>query len=277
MASRRSNPSSKLRVLRAEKFLFPLKIPLAFAVFHGGFGALVVGAGAALGLAGGLSLAMVPVLVCIFLAGAMLVVGLTMSKTAWKKARKAQDPGPRGGAAEGMEAAGAEALCNPQLEDYFSSIKSELTQVDRLAADAAGELVASFKYISQLTRSQQDISLAIAAAAAAAGGEPVGLLLERQAVIADQIEHEVEAAVRSLQFGDLVAQLLNHTMIRVDAIGAALQRVDLVDAGQDGGEASCEAGQFHRGVSRAVMLANGASRRKPVVQHGMQTGEIELF
>ena len=35
------------------KILFPLKIPLAFAVFHGGFGAFVIGAGAALGLARG--------------------------------------------------------------------------------------------------------------------------------------------------------------------------------------------------------------------------------
>ncbi len=96
-------------------------------------------------------------------------------------------------------------------------------------------------------------------------------------MIAAQIEQEVDAAVTALQFGDLVAQLLNHAMVRVDAIGAALQRIDLLDAGQEGGEHVCKPRQFHEGVSKAVMLADTASRGRPAVEHGMQTGAIELF
>lgn len=260
-----------MRGAGARKQMLLLCAALALIVVAGGLQIRM------LGLGGGFGAPVIPVLVSILLAGVLLALSLTISKAAWKRARKTQDPEPGIQAAAGAAGGGMEVFCNPQLDDYFSSIKSELSQVDRLAADAAAELVASFKNISKLTRFQQDISLAITAAVAREGGDPPGQFLERQAAVAEQIEQEVEAAVRTLQFGDLVAQLLNHTMIRVDAIGAALQRVDLLDAGKDGVEPSCEAGQFHAGVSRAVMLANAASRRKPVVQHGMQTGEIELF
>ncbi len=143
------------------------------------------------------------------------------------------------------------------LDDYFAGIRGELNQVDRLVGDAAGDLVASFKHIGKLTRSQQEVSLAIAQKAAPAGSEPFGQLLDKQAAIAEQIEQEVDAAVTSLQFGDLAAQLLGHTMIRIEALGAALRRIG--------------------GISRAVMAANAATGRKPVVQQGMQGGGIELF
>ncbi|MBI4292047.1 MAG: hypothetical protein HY661_11255 [Betaproteobacteria bacterium] len=161
----------------------------------------------------------------------------------------------------------------PLLDDYFAGIKNELNQADRLSGDAVGELVASFKHIGNLTRSQQDIALAIAAAALSA--EPMGPLLERQTMIAGQIEREVDAAVTALQFGDLVAQLLDHAMVRVDAIGAALQRIASPDAAEDAGEPKPR--QFHEAVSKAVMLANSASRGRPAIEHGMQTGAIELF
>jgi hypothetical protein len=154
-----------------------------------------------------------------------------------------------------------------------------MIQVDRLVGDAVGNLVASFKYIGKLTRSQQEISQAIAQSAAIGSGtgEPAGQLLERQTVIADQIDQELDAAVTSLQFGDLVAQLLSHTMIRVEALGAALQRIDWQDAEQASGELARKPQRIHQGICRAVTAANAASRRKPVVQHGMQTGGVELF
>ncbi len=99
--------------------------------------------------------------------------------------------------------------------------------------DAVGELIASFKYISTLARSQQEISLSIVQTAASAqrdsNGEPVEHLLERQQMIIDQIEQEVDVAVACMQFGDLATQLLSRTMIRIEALGTALQRVDAQD------------------------------------------------
>lgn len=172
-------------------------------------------------------------------------------------------------------------FCNSQLDDYFAGIHGELSQANKLVSDAVGDLVASFKYIGKLTRSQQEISRAIAQSAAigsgAGTGELAGQLLERQTEIADQIEQEADAAVTSLQFGDLVAQLLSHSMIRVEALGTALARIDRQDAEQESGELAWKPRRIHEGISRAVTAANASSRGKPVVQHGMQTGEVELF
>ncbi len=171
-------------------------------------------------------------------------------------------------------------FCNSQLDDYFAGVKGELSQVERLVGDAVGDLVASFKYISKLAHSQQEISLSIAQTAAGAGGsgngESVEHLLERQKEIIDQIGQEVDTAVTSMQFGDLATQLLNHTMIRIEALGTALQRVDAQDV-TAGGDTVYKPHRFHEGVAKAVTAANAVTREKPVGQQGMSAGDIDLF
>ena len=171
-------------------------------------------------------------------------------------------------------------FCNFQLDDYFAGVKGELNQVERLVGDAVGELIASFKHISKLARSQQEISLSIAQTAAGAqggsNGESMEHLLQRQKAIIDQIEQEVDAAVTCMQFGDLATQLLSHTMIRIEALGTALQRVDAQDV-TAGGDTVYKPHQFHEGVAKAVTAANALSREKPVGQQGMRAGDIDLF
>lgn len=171
-------------------------------------------------------------------------------------------------------------FCNSQLDDYFAGVKGELDQVERLVSDATGDLIASFKYISKLARSQQEISLSIAQSTADAqqnnDGESVGHLLVRQKAIVNQIEQEVDAAVTSMQFGDLVVQLLDHAMIRIEALGTALQRVDTQDM-TAGGNTVYKPHRFHEGVAKAVAAANAVTREKPVRQQGMSAGDIDLF
>ena len=230
---------------------------------------------------GGLTVLLMSALISMALAGALIALGLMTPKAKHEPVTAAEDPAAEHGAGVDLAAQDMKVFCNSQLDDYFAGIKSELNQVDRLVGDAVGNLVASFKYIGKLTRSQQEISQAIARSAAfgreAGTGEPAGQLLARQTVITGQIEQEVDAAVISRQFGDLVAQLLAHTKFRVDAIGAALQRIDRYDAEQESGELAWKPWRIHKGISMAVCAANAASRGKPVVQHGMQIGEVELF
>lgn len=228
---------------------------------------------------GGMTVPLVSALISMALAGALIALGLMIPKAKHEPATASEDPTAERGTAVDPGAHDMKVFCRSQLDDYFSGIKGELSQADRLVGDAVGDLVASFKYMGKLTRSQQEISQAIAQSVAIGygAGEPVGHLQERQTVIAGQIEQEVDAAVTSLQFGDLVAQLLSHTMIRVEALGAALQRIDRQDAEQESGELAWQPRRIHEGISRAVTAANAASRGKPVVQHGMQTGEVELF
>lgn len=167
-------------------------------------------------------------------------------------------------------------LCNAEADEYFMSIKGELNQIDRLVSDAVNNLVINFKYISKLTKSHHDMVLAIEKMAAPEGSKPILELLEKQMVIADRIEQELEMAITSLQFGDLVTQLLAHTTHQIEMLNVELQRFDR----QGGLKNKSENKTLHtiqEGISRAVDLAKTKSKRKPVVQQGMQTGDIEFF
>lgn len=167
-------------------------------------------------------------------------------------------------------------LCTAEADEYFMSIKGELNQIDRLVSDAVNNLVINFRYISELTKSHHDMVLAIEKMAAPEGSKPILELLEKQMVIADKIEQELEMAVTSLQFGDLVTQLLAHTTHQVEMLNMELQRVDRQSNWKKKiGKESLHT--IHEGISKAVDVAKIKSKRKPVVQQGMQMGDIELF
>ena len=167
-----------------------------------------------------------------------------------------------------------EALCSVEADEYFMNIKEELNQIDRLVSDAVNNLVVNFRYISKLTKSHHDMVLAIEKMAAPEGSKSILALLEKQMIIADKIEQELEMTVTSLQFGDLVTQLLAHTARQVETLNMELQRIDR-QSNWKGGNTTLQA--MHEGISKALNMANTKSKRKPVVQQGMQMGDIELF
>jgi len=167
-------------------------------------------------------------------------------------------------------------LCNAEADEYFMSIKGELNQVDRLVSDAVNNLVINFGYISKLTKSHHEMVLAIEKMAAPEGSKPILELLEKQMVIADKIEQELEMVVTSLQFGDLVTQLLAHTSRQVEALNIELQCIERQRGWRENvGKNTLDT--IHEDVSKAVNMAKTKSKRKPVVQQGMQMGDIELF
>lgn len=166
-----------------------------------------------------------------------------------------------------------EMLCSADAEEYFMNIKEDLTQVDRLVSDAVNNLVVNFKYISKLTKTHHEMVLAIEKMAVPEKRRPIIELLEKQMIIADKIEQELEMTVTSLQFGDLVTQLLAHTVKQVESLNVELQRIDRQGSWKN--EPSLQGKQA--GVSKAVSVANTKSKKKPVVQQGMQMGDIELF
>ncbi|QOJ22767.1 MAG: hypothetical protein HRU78_03115 [Gammaproteobacteria bacterium] len=169
-----------------------------------------------------------------------------------------------------------DVLCTAEADEYFMSIKGELSQVDRLVSDAVNNLVINFRYISKLTKSHHDMVLAIERMAAPEGSKPILELLEKQMVIADKIEQELEMAITSLQFGDLVTQLLAHTSGQVEALNIELQRIDRKGSWKENTEKNA-LDAIQEGISKAVEMAKTKSKRKPVVQQGMQMGDIELF
>jgi hypothetical protein len=111
-------------------------------------------------------------------------------------------------------------LCTAEADEYFMGINGELNQIDRLVSDAVNNLVINFRYISKLTKSHHDMVLAIEKMAAPEGSKPILELLDKQMDIAGKIEQELEMAITSLQFGDLVTQLLAHTTHHVEILNS---------------------------------------------------------
>jgi hypothetical protein len=167
-------------------------------------------------------------------------------------------------------------ICNNAADEYFMGIKEDLNQAERLVSDAVNNLVINFRYISKLTESHHEMVLAIERMTAPEASSSINELLEKQMVIANQIEQELEMVITSLQFGDLVAQLLAHTTRQVEMLNVELQRIDRQGAWQ--GETERKAlDSIHSGISKAVEVVKNKSKKKPVVQQGMQMGDVELF
>ena len=166
------------------------------------------------------------------------------------------------------------ALCNVEADEYFLNIKGELNQVDRLVSDAVNNLVINFRYISKLTKTHHELVTTIERMAIPDGNKPILELLDKQMEIAEKIEQELEMAITSLQFGDLVTQLLAHTAHQVEMLNMELQRIDREDNWRNGKAALHT---IHEGISKAVNIAKTKGKRKPVVQQGMQMGDVELF
>lgn len=175
-----------------------------------------------------------------------------------------------------------------RLDVHLGEIRSDLAQLDTVLDDAVAMLFASFTNIAGLVRLEQKLAAQLAlaheekhAAAAApdAGGTPltpcvdtpVSLLLAQHAVLADQIETQISAAVRSLQFQDMCSQILSHTGSRVSALEVALAGVEAEDTPPRQDDAR-EAGGL-RPTAEVIEFP----RSRPVVQHGMNSGEVELF
>ncbi|SEF68111.1 hypothetical protein [Nitrosomonas ureae] len=167
-------------------------------------------------------------------------------------------------------------ICNNAADEYFMGIKEDLNQAERLVSDAVNNLVINFRYISKLTESHHEMVLAIERMAAPEGNSCINELLEKQMVIANQIEQELEMAITSLQFGDLVAQLLAHTTRQVEMLNVELQRIDR-QGGWQGKTESEALDSIHSGISKAVDVVKNKSKKKPVVQQGMQMGDVEVF
>ena len=167
----------------------------------------------------------------------------------------------------------SESVCNVEVDEYFCDIKDELGQADKLVSDAVNNLVMNFNYISKLTSSHHGMVLAIEKMAAPADNEPVLQLLKRQMNIAEKIEQELSAAVTSLQFGDLVTQLLTHTAHQIDALNMSLHRIDRQSIKPVGRSLN----EIEKEISEAVMSVKKQGKAKPVVQQGMRVGEVDLF
>ncbi|MCB1950230.1 MAG: hypothetical protein H6940_10965 [Burkholderiales bacterium] len=163
---------------------------------------------------------------------------------------------------------------NEEVAEYFINIKNDLNQIERLVNDAVTNLVINFKYIKELSKSHHEMVLTIEKLSIPKENKPVLELLQKQMVIADSIERELGYAMISLQFGDLVSQLLVHTTKQIEILNLALQRIDHQDIPSNFNINQIDTSSP---IVRAIQQAKSKKLNKPVVQHAMQKGKIELF
>jgi len=104
--------------------------------------------------------------------------------------------------------------------------------------------------------------------------------------IAERVEADVNQAVTSLQFQDMVSQLLEHVSKRcaaldeVLAMAAAVPRRTGLQAPAVAGVSAADAAAARQGAGAVLSALEGlkvSGERNPVRQQGMNTGAIELF
>lgn len=101
--------------------------------------------------------------------------------------------------------------------------------------------------------------------------------------LAGQVSREVAVAVTSLQFHDMVSQVVGHAEKRVDLLASMLENLRQVSLQtQPGGQLEAGGGVQHHllafrdGLEEASQLID-AVRHNPVSQKSMDVGSIELF
>ncbi len=178
-----------------------------------------------------------------------------------------------------------------RLEVHFGEIRSDLAQLDTVLDDAVAMLFAAFTNVAGLVRLEQKLAAQLALAHEAKNSvialeddearqlapyldTPVSLLLAQHAVLADQIETQISAAVRSLQFQDMCSQILSHTSNRLAALELAMGGAE-APAASAASRLVCESPG--EPVARSTAEVIEFPRSRPVAQHGMQPGEVELF
>jgi hypothetical protein len=160
-----------------------------------------------------------------------------------------------------------------ELADHFDGLVGDLSHADTLLGDAVRRLAAGFLRISELMCKHREVTGMLVNAVAPQGGGSVAYLLERQAGVAEQIERELRAIVVSLQFGDLVTQLLGHGVSRIESLRDALQRKGVLP--QHG--SCCGSCRGETSAEEPDGTPDPTSCGKPVIQREMCAGSIELF
>jgi hypothetical protein len=101
----------------------------------------------------------------------------------------------------------------------------------------------------------------------------------KQNIISGKVDQVVGAAVTSLQFQDIVGQLLGHSRLRLDTMQNVWLRIDDMAMREQRGVTitSAEISQISEEISEVFSHAEKVSARKPVRQDKMESTDIELF
>lgn len=131
------------------------------------------------------------------------------------------------------------------LGSELAEVEQEIERVTGIIAEAATELSTSFDQMHRLAGHRQ---------------------ADADSDTLDDLEQAVSAAVRALQFEDIVAQALAEALRSVSYLRGVADQVETV---HDAGELATRISEQHRIWSKM--------RRKAVLQENLDKGSVDLF
>lgn len=165
-----------------------------------------------------------------------------------------------------------------RAEHFSKQIRNNVQQVH-------GSIVEAEKSISQMASLDMDFAVKAKTRLDAimqhiqVSSREMEEVIARQGEIGVEVDGVVGNAVTSLQFQDMVNQLLQHTRMRLDGIRQAWDVVgELAQEEQDGKLASTQhLAEVQQRIVAIFEGVNPACERNPVRQEHMQSGVIDLF
>ena len=104
-------------------------------------------------------------------------------------------------------------------------------------------------------------------------------VIAKQSAITSKVDVVVGEAVTSLQFQDMVNQLLQHSKLRLNCMEQAWEKIGYLANEEHAGKLSstAETEQVRQQIEALFASANQLSQRNPVRQEKMSSGDIDLF
>lgn len=180
---------------------------------------------------------------------------------------------------------------------HFSCAQEDLQQVQSLLSDAITKLLRSFQGMHDLISQQPTAAHGQEVKSAVCGSQDIGLSqhLEESAdtlrvSLKSDIDHcnadivrvgnsMLGDAVTALQFQDMVNQLLQHSVQRLDHMHSAWMLIANVASQNQCGVSVLpqQLEQVTQEINRILELAEHVDAHNPVRQEHMESGNIELF
>lgn len=164
------------------------------------------------------------------------------------------------------------------MNEEVKVIKSELAQAKNIIADAIRELLDSFSSLDNLSRSQKNVVASLIENMSSKNDE-FGNKLGDISKITTEINTSVDVAIRSLQFEDIVRQLLEFIDKRIAGVEQSFRLVSDSLTNRHNNY-STEQVQELRNMQDNIknnVLKGIANSGNPVSQKSMDEGDVELF
>lgn len=169
-----------------------------------------------------------------------------------------------------------------QLSLHSNKFSEQIDGAVQHISQSIGEVEAAIRKMAEsesalVEQSQEKVAKLFASSQAF--NDRVETSVREISTLAGQVSREVAVAVTSLQFHDMVSQVVGHAEKRVDLLAAMLEnlrQVSLQAQGGDSGGAQHHLLAFRDGLGEASQLID-AVRHNPVSQKTMDVGSIELF